>query len=79
MQQYHLPALDREQCPRDTIGQRRPNLPDGSSQVIDARLADRPLELNVSDILPDRPALILQQTLEPLANRFAAARRPTRS
>jgi transposase InsO family protein len=45
MQQHHLPALDCEQCPRDTMGQRRPNLPDGSSQVIDTRLAYRPLEL----------------------------------
>ena len=75
MQQHHLPALDREQCPRDTIGQRRPNLPDGSSQVIDARFADRPLELNISNVLADRLALILRKTLQPLANGFAAALR----
>src|ERR1700686_4264856 len=63
MEQHHLPALDREEGPRDTIGQRRPNLPDGSSQVIDARFADRPLELNVSNALADRLALILRKTL----------------
>src|SRR5713101_2564737 len=57
MQQYHLPALDREQCPRDTLGQRCSNLLDGSSYVIDARFADRPLELNVSNLLADRLAL----------------------
>jgi hypothetical protein len=63
MQEYHVPALDREQYPRDTIGQRCSNLPDGSSQVIDARFADWPLELNVSNILADRLALILRKTL----------------
>src|SRR6266446_967613 len=65
MQQHHLPALNREQCPRDTIGQRCSNLPDGSSQVIDTRFADRPLELNVSNVLANRLALILRKTLQP--------------
>src|ERR1700676_2347358 len=59
MQQHHLPALDREQCPCDTTGQRRPNFPDRSSQVVDARFAYRPLKLNVSNVLADRLALIL--------------------
>jgi hypothetical protein len=63
MQQHHLPALDCEQCPRDTIGQRCSNLPDDSSQVIDARFADRPLELNISNVLADRLALILRKIL----------------
>ena len=73
MQQHHLPALDREECPCDSIGQRRANLPDGSSQVIDPRFADRPLELNISDVLADRLALILRKTLWPPANWFATA------
>src|SRR5208283_1840505 len=30
MEQHHLSALDREQCPPDTIDQRCSNLPDGS-------------------------------------------------
>src|SRR5260370_9584731 len=63
MQHHPLPALDREECPRDAIAQRRPNLPDGSSQLIDARFADRPLELNVGNVLADGLALILRKTL----------------
>src|SRR5271157_5622414 len=75
MEQHHLSALDREQCAADTIDQRCSNLPDGSPQVIDVRFADRPLELNVSNVLADRLALILRKTLQPLANGFAAGLR----
>jgi hypothetical protein len=63
MEQHHLPTFDCEEGPRDTIGQRRPNLPDRSSQMVDARFADRPLELNVSNVLADRLTLILRKTL----------------
>src|SRR5437867_12087364 len=63
VKQHHLPALDREECPRDTIRQRHPNLPDRSSQMINARFADRPLELNLGNVLADHLALILRKIL----------------
>jgi len=45
--------------------------------MIDARFADRPLELNVGNVFADRLALILRKILQPLANRLAAALQST--
>jgi hypothetical protein len=63
VEQYHLPSFNREERSCNSIVQRRPNFPNRSPQMIDTRLADRPFELNVGNVLANGFSLLLAEAL----------------
>jgi len=63
VKQDHLRTIDREERSRNASTQIRAHFPNGTTQVIDTRLANRPLELNVCNVLADCLSLILGKAL----------------
>jgi len=57
MQKDHGSPFDGEKRAHDPVAERSTDLPDRTAEVIHARLADRPLVLDIGNILADCLAL----------------------
>jgi hypothetical protein len=59
----HLNTFYGEQSPRNPIAEGRPDFPDRATQMIDTWLANRPLELHISNVRSNGLSLVLREFL----------------
>jgi hypothetical protein len=60
MQQHHSATRYGKQCPCNPVVQIRADFPNRAAKVVDARLANGPLELDIRNVFTDLSALFLR-------------------